>query len=74
MPQVTIETVAYPSWWANAPEVQIDLTSTAGGSYWTVPRENVELLPQGVAIDVASPSPVRVLVPWSSVARISRVG
>jgi hypothetical protein len=65
MAQVTIDTVTYPSWWSSVTTVFV-VASSAG---YYVPREGVELLPEGVSFQRPSDSQ-HVLFPWAQITRI----
>jgi len=66
MAQVTIETVAYPSWWSDATTVLILLRSDAGGTAYTFDRVDIEFLPEGVAHNSG------YLFPWNSITRLHK--
>lgn len=65
MSQVTIDTVAYPSWWSGASAVEITFYDN---STLSVNRTDLEFLPQGIA---TTGTYVR-LVPWWFVKRIEK--
>lgn len=61
-----LETVTYPGWWDGATTVRVYLDSTLDSSNYTFSREDIELLPEGVA----APS---YLFPWAYVLKIVQV-
>lgn len=61
----TVDTVAYPAWWAGATTVTIGFGTS---SSVTVARSDVELLPQGVSVAGST----NALLPWSQVRSVDK--
>jgi hypothetical protein len=69
MAQVTIDTVAYPAWWATVTNVAV---VTLSASYTGIAKSDVELLPEGVSFLVPSggDAGLHELFPWSQINHI----
>lgn len=64
-----VETVEYPAWWAGATTVRVT-TADQGASYLAGVGD-VELLPQGVSLDVSGS--YTLIVPWANVRDLVKV-